>query len=45
LDCYRFFPHFFQAHTRLLIFPTTTTDEAQYAKNAKGFAVQLFLDE
>ena len=28
LDCYRFFPDFFQAHTRLLLFPTTTTDEA-----------------
>ena len=28
LDCYRFFPDFFQAHTRLLLFPTTTTEEA-----------------
>eukprot|EP00435_Cladocopium_sp_Y103_P071292 s648_g37.t1 len=45
LDCYRFFPHFFQAHTRLLIFPTTTTDEAQYAKIAKGFAAQLLEDQ
>lgn len=29
LDCYRFFPDFFQAHTRLLLFPTTTTEEVE----------------